>query len=193
MSWTRRFLVLVAFALMLAGVALMVTQKEELYLGLSVAGFALVLAAVPGLPREPVGDEVLAEPAAPRPAPGEPPTGLEHAPSGQGAPRRAEAQELEPPPREEPTPADAEEPAPADAEPVAPAGTEPAAEPAGGGGEPAAAATAPASPPVQPAEPLKRPAAARLGRPSPREPARRLLIGGIAAVAVLVLWRWLRR
>lgn len=52
MSWTRRVLVMLAFVLMVGGVALMVTQREELYLAASAAGFALVLAAVPSLPRQ---------------------------------------------------------------------------------------------------------------------------------------------
>ena len=55
MSWTRRILVLLAFALMVGGVALMITQREELYLAASMAGFVLMLAAVPSLPRQRAG------------------------------------------------------------------------------------------------------------------------------------------
>lgn len=57
MSWARRGLVVLAFAMMIAGVALLVTQESELFLILSVAGFALVLVAVPSLPREAEQDE----------------------------------------------------------------------------------------------------------------------------------------
>jgi hypothetical protein len=56
-SWARRGLVVLAFAMMIAGVALLVTQESELFLILSVAGFALVLVAVPSLPREAEQDE----------------------------------------------------------------------------------------------------------------------------------------
>lgn len=61
MSWTRRILILVAFAVMLGGVALMVTQQDELWLALSLAGFVLVLAAVPSLQRERAATEDRAE------------------------------------------------------------------------------------------------------------------------------------
>jgi outer membrane biosynthesis protein TonB len=182
-SWTRRLLVTCAFALMIAGVALMVTQEDELFLALSLAGFALVLVAVPSLPRE--AERVEQGPAAAAP------------PAPEATPRRAEP---------EAAPAEAEPVAPSEAvapaEPVAPSGPEPvAAEAAVPEPTEPAVPTAPIAPePAEPpagrgGEPVSAPAAAageRGGRLTELS-ARDFALAGAAAGAALWLWRRVRR
>jgi outer membrane biosynthesis protein TonB len=178
-SWTRRLLVTCAFALMIVGVALMIIQEDELFLALSLAGFALVLAAVPSLPRE-------AESGA-----GE---GLPPAP--EAGPVAAEPESAEPPP---PGPA-AAVPAGPEPEPVEPEPTKGSAEDRD---EPLPAPAAAAAPPAaaQAPEPPARAAAAAPGHPVGGEPggplgarsARDLALVGAAAGAALWLWRRVRR
>ena len=177
MSWTRRLLVTCAFALMLVGVALMIIQEDELFLALSLAGFALVLVAVPSLPREAEPGAGVGRPAAPEAEPG-----------------AAEPESAEPAP---PGPAAA---APAGPEPAEP---EPAEGSAGGGGEllPAPPSAAPPAAAALAYEPAARAGAAQPEPPGGGEPggrlsdlsARDLALAGAAAGAALWLWRRVRR
>jgi len=52
-SPARRLIILAGFTLMVAGIVLLLSQEEEVFVALSVLGFVVVVAAVPRLSREP--------------------------------------------------------------------------------------------------------------------------------------------
>lgn len=176
MSWTRRVLVTCAFALMLAGVVLMVTQKEELFLALSVVGFALVLVAVPSLPKEAAGED--RAPGVAPPPRTEPPAAVTE-PPGTEAVTVPASDETEPGGRE------------AEPEPVAPAGPRAEVPPPGGA---AGAGTVAAQPPPPPgAAASAAPAEYERGGGTTELSARNVAIAGAAAGVVVWLWRRVRR
>lgn len=179
MSWTRRLLVACAFALMLAGVALMVIEEDELFLALSLGGFVLVLVAVPSLPH----DEETEEPGA-RAAESGPaelmPAPQEAEPPERAAPAPAAVTAAPDPTASGPAVPEPDAPDPAPPEPIAP---EPAA--------PEPIAPEPAAPePIAPgrAAPEFPPGGEPGGRLRDLSP-RGIALAGAAAGAALWLWR----
>jgi FtsH-binding integral membrane protein len=49
-SPARRLIILAGFTLMVAGIVLLLSQEEEVFVALSVLGFVVVVAAVPPTP-----------------------------------------------------------------------------------------------------------------------------------------------
>ena len=195
MSSARRLIVLLGFTLMVAGVLLLVTQEEEIFVALSVLGFVVVVAAVPRLRRErsEAGDE---------PATGvQPGAGAEPATGIQPTTGNVTVVPSEPT-LEHPAAADPEtsreehEPEPA---PPPPAALEPAP-PA----PPVPTATAPEPEERAAAPSFRRPERWDLGQASspsasgrartgpPRPSARTAAVAGTAAGAGALLWAWRR-
>lgn len=204
MSPARRLIILAGFTLMVAGIVLLLSQEEEIFVALSVLGFVVVVAAVPRLQRE--RDEAGAvpatgvqpaaevEPATDAQPPTEPgielPPGnatvvpseptLEHA-----AVEDSEASEHEQEPQPEPAapPPAAVEPAPAATPVPAPASPELA--------EPAPSFPAPKRPGTwqPPSPPANRQAATGPGGLSARNVA---VAGTAAGAAGALLWAWRR-
>jgi len=182
-SSARRLIVLLGFTLMVAGVLLLVTQEEEIFVALSVLGFVVVVAAVPRLKRErsEAGDE---------PATGiQPTTGnvtvvpseptLEH-PAAADPETSREEHEPEPAP-----------PPPAALEPAPPAPPVPTATPP----EPEERAPAPSfrRPERWDAGQASSPSASGRARTGPPRPsARTAAVAGTAAGAGALLWAWRR-
>jgi len=198
-SPARRLIILAGFTLMVAGIVLLLSQEEEVFVALSVLGFVVVVAAVPRLER---GGAGAAPATGVQPAAAvEPPTGTD---SSTGDVTVVSGE----PTLEHPAVADSEafgdgqEPRPELSEPPAPA---PEPEP----DEPVPAETtpepAPAEPePAEPAEPAPAfPAPERWGswRPpadapgatgSARPRARTVAVAGAAVTAAAALWAWRR-
>ena len=203
MSPARRLFVLAGFTLMVAGIVLLLSQEEEIFVALSVLGFVVVVAAVPRLERGEAGaapaTSVQPAPAVEPPTGTQPPTGdvtvvsgeptLEH-PAVADPEAFGDGQEPRPEPSEPPAPAPEPEPAepvPAEKTPE-PAPAEPESEPA----EPELAEPAPAFPAPERWGSWRPPADAQGAPGSARPRARTVAVAGAAVTAAAALWAWRR-